>query len=334
MSPDAAERRERVLAALVAAGPAGVSGEALAEELACSRAAVHRHVEALRRDGLEVASAHDGYRLAEGADPVVPLLVVPRLRAPLAGPVTWLSETGSTNDELISLAREGAPEGTVVGRRPPERRAWPARAHLAGRARACAAGLGAAAARVAPVNAGLLPIVVAVGVADALAAREPAGDVRIIWPNDILVGGRKVAGILCEMSADQDRVAWAVAGIGINVRSAPDLDDARWTPGALSDRGDPPARADLLVSLLGHLGRRYTEWVDRRPGGHPRRLRGARRPRRAPGHGQPPRRGGRRLLRGHRRPRAAARAHRGRRAPARRRRGGAGLPLTRLRPRP
>lgn len=256
MSPDAAERRERVLAALVTAGPAGVSGEALAEQLACSRAAVHRHVEALRRDGLEVASAHDGYRLAAGADPVVAMLVAPRLAPPLAGPVIWLHETGSTNDELVLRARDGAPEGTVVGAdRQIAGRGRRGRSWLAARGHALLVSV-LLRPGVPPVDAGLLPIVVAVGVADAL-----GGDASIVWPNDILLGGRKVAGILCEMSADQDRVAWAVAGIGINVRSAPDLDDARWTPGALADRGEPPPRADLLVDLLDHLGRRYAEWV-------------------------------------------------------------------------
>ena len=257
MSPDAAERRERVLAALVTAGPAGVSGEALAERLDCSRAAVHRHVEALRRDGLEVASAHDGYRLAEGADPVVPMLVTPRLAAPLAGPVIWHAETGSTNDELIALARGGAPEGTVVGAdRQSAGRGRRGRTWLAARGHALLLSV-LLRPGVAPVDAGLLPIVVAAGVADAL-----GDDATIVWPNDILLGGAKVAGILCEMSADQEGVSWAVAGIGLNVRSAPGLDDARWSPGALADRGDPPARADLLVGLLGHLGRRYSEWVD------------------------------------------------------------------------
>lgn len=266
MTDAAAERRERVLAALVAAGTGGVSGETLAEELECSRAAVHRHVDALRRDGLAIASAHDGYRLAPDADPVVPLIVAPRLEAPLAGPVTWLRETGSTNDELIALARGGAPEGTVVGAdRQSAGRGRRGRSWLAAEGHALLVSV-LLRPGVPPVDAGLLPLVIAVGAADALAA-QTTEDVRIIWPNDILIGGRKVAGILCEMSADQDRVAWAVAGIGINVRSAPDLDDARWTPGALSDGGAPPARADLLVSLLGHVGRRYTEWVADGPAG-------------------------------------------------------------------
>lgn len=257
-----AERREHVLAALVRAGADGVSGEAIAADLGCSRAAVHRHVEALRRDGVAVEGGHDGYRLGDDADPVVPLLVAPRLRPPIAGPVEWLAETGSTNDIAMARARDGGPEGLVVG----------ADRQSAGRGRRGRSWLAASGHAllvsvllrpgVAPVDAGLLPLVVAVGAADALGP-----DARIVWPNDILLGGRKVAGILCEMSADQERVAWAVAGVGINVRSAPALEDARWEPGALSDFGPPPARADLLVSMLGALGRHYANWVGGDPAG-------------------------------------------------------------------
>lgn len=257
MTSETAERRERVLAALVTAGPEGVSGEALAERLGCSRAAVHRHVEALRREGTEVLSAHAGYRLADDADPVVASLVQPRLAPPLAGPVTWAAETGSTNDDLTSMAREGAPEGSIAG----------ADRQRAGRGRRGRTWLAAAGHAllvsvllrppVAPVEAGLLPLVVAVGTAEALGP-----DARIVWPNDILIGGRKVAGILCESSADHERVNWAVAGVGVNVRSAPDLDDARWSPGALSDTGEPPRRADVLVALMGALGARYAQWLD------------------------------------------------------------------------
>jgi len=256
VSATADARREEVLAALVRAGDAGVSGEAVAAALGCSRAAVHRHVEALRRQGFRVAGEQDGYRLDPEADPVVPALVAPRLAPPLAGPVTWRVETGSTNDDLTALARDGAPEGTVVG----------ADRQSAGRGRRGRSWLSASGHALlvsvllrpdlAPVDAGLLPVVVAAGAAEALGP-----DARIVWPNDILIGGRKVAGILCEMSADQERVAWAVAGIGVNVRSAPDLEDARWSPGALADLGGPPARADLLVDLLAALGRRYAEWT-------------------------------------------------------------------------
>jgi BirA family biotin operon repressor/biotin-[acetyl-CoA-carboxylase] ligase len=256
VSAGADRRREDVLAALVEAGPAGVSGETLAGVLGCSRAAVHRHVEALRAAGMEIAGEAGGYRLGADEDPVVPSLVAPRLVPPLAGPVTWLAETGSTNDDLIALAREGAPEGTVIGAdlqgagRGRRGRRW-----LAARGHALLVSV-LMRPSVAPVDAGLLPLVVAVGAAEAI-----GDDARIVWPNDVIIGRSKLAGILCEMSADQERVAWAVAGIGVNVRSAPGLDDARWRPGALGDGGAPPRRADLLVALLGAVGGRYADWV-------------------------------------------------------------------------
>lgn len=255
-SAEIAARRQSVLAALAEAGAHGVSGEALASTLGCSRAAVHRHVEALRREGVEVQSAHDGYRLGDAEDPVVASLVEPRLSPPLAGPVTWTAQTGSTNDDLTALARAGAPEGVIVGAdRQTEGRGRRGRSWEAGRGDALLVSVLLRPA-VAPIEVALLPVVVAVGAADALGP-----DARIVWPNDIVVDGGKVAGILCEMSADQDRVAWAVAGIGVNVRAAPYLEDPRWRPASLADGGPPPRRADLLVALMAAIGARYAAWT-------------------------------------------------------------------------
>jgi len=249
-------RRETVLAALVDAGADGVSGEVLAARLGCSRAAVHRHVDALRRSGIDVEGLHGGYRLGAGADPVIPARITPRLRPPIQGPVRWLADTGSTNDDVIAEARAGAPEGLVIG----------ADHQAAGRGRRGRRWVSAPGdailvsvllrPRVAPVDAGFLPIVVAVAAADALGP-----DARIKWPNDVLIGDRKVVGILCEMSADQEHVAWAVAGIGVNVAATPHLEDARWRAGALNESGVRRARGDVLVDLLNALGERYSDWI-------------------------------------------------------------------------
>lgn len=254
-------RREQVLAALAAQPGARVSGGAIARELGCSRAAVHRHVEALRAAGVPIDATRAGYVLDPAADPVIPAAVMPRLTAPLAGPVTWVPEIGSTNDDAAQMARDGAAEGTVVG----------ADHQTAGRGRRGRAWVdepGAALMftvilrpRVSPVDAGLLPLVVAVGLADALAAHA-VPDVEIAWPNDILAGGGKVAGILCELSADQERVTWAIAGMGINVGPVPHVPGARWTPGSLAALGARPARGDLLVSALGAIGQRYEAWME------------------------------------------------------------------------
>jgi BirA family transcriptional regulator, biotin operon repressor / biotin---[acetyl-CoA-carboxylase] ligase len=259
------DRRERVRAAIVAAGGERVSGESLARALGCSRAAIHRHVEALRREGLPVATGPGGYRLEGDADPVVPSLVQPRLAPPLAGPVRWHPSIGSTNDEATRLARAGAEEGLVVG----------ADHQSAGRGRRGRPWVDRPGDALmfslllrpplAPVDAGILPLLVAVGLADAL-GRATDAPVEIAWPNDVLMGGRKVAGILLELSADQERIAWAVAGIGVNVRSAPDIPDARWPPGALADAGAARPRGDLLVAVLTAVSARYRSLLADGPG--------------------------------------------------------------------
>ena len=107
--------REAVLAALRAAGATGLSGEALAQSLGVSRVAIGKHVAALREAGYEIeADPGVGYRLISVPDGPLPAEV-----APLLADASWMvltggGETGSTNDDARALAREGAPEGTVV----------------------------------------------------------------------------------------------------------------------------------------------------------------------------------------------------------------------------
>ena len=256
MSTETDERRERVLEALVRAGERGLSGQALAETLGCSRAAIHRHVEALRRTGLGIEGVHEGYRLAPGADPVVAGLVQAQLVAPL-GPVIWSQRTGSTNDDAVTAARAGAAEGLVIGTDFQESgRGRRGRTWLAEPGDALLFSI-LLRPEVSTADVGVLPIVAAVAVAEAL------GDATgIVWPNDILVDGRKVCGILCELSADETGTAWVVVGIGVNVRSAPRVDDGRWQAGAIGDASPAPRRADLLVGILRRLGERYREWLE------------------------------------------------------------------------
>jgi BirA family biotin operon repressor/biotin-[acetyl-CoA-carboxylase] ligase len=256
MSTDTDQRRETVLEALVLAGPAGISGQTLAERLECSRAAIHRHVETLRRHGVAIDGVHEGYRLGADADPIVPRLVQAALSGPIAGPVRWSPSTGSTNDDAVGEARTGAAEGMVIGtdfqtsgrgRRGREWHAEPGDAVL------CSVLLRPP---VSPAEVGVLPIIAAVSVAEALG--EGTG---IIWPNDIVIADRKVCGILCELSADESGVAWLVVGMGINVRGVPELGDARWVPGALAQAATTPSRHDVLVAVLRRLGDRYSEWL-------------------------------------------------------------------------
>ena len=197
---------------------------------------------------------------------VRPAEIEPRLRGEIVGPVIWMTQTGSTNDVCVVRARAGAAHGLVVGAdhqtqgRGRRGRSWD---DHPGHALTVSVLLRP---RLEPERIGLLPIVAAVAVADALAAAVEV-PVEIAWPNDVIVGGRKMAGILCEVSVAQTGVAWAVVGMGINVKSVPAVRDARWRPGCLADVGSLVTRPELLVLLLHALERRYADWLADGPAG-------------------------------------------------------------------
>jgi BirA family biotin operon repressor/biotin-[acetyl-CoA-carboxylase] ligase len=93
------------------------------------------------------------------------------------------------------------------------------------------------------------------------ACRQAGVDAAIKWPNDVLVGDRKVAGILTELSAEADAVHWVVLGIGVNLNSAAaDFpDDLRDVATSLAiERGQPVPRALFAAALLSTL----EQWLD------------------------------------------------------------------------
>ncbi|MDQ3091420.1 MAG: biotin--[acetyl-CoA-carboxylase] ligase [Actinomycetota bacterium] len=166
---------------------------------------------------------------------------------PLGRPRLHLRETSSTNDRARELAAAGAPHGTLVttsaqsAGRGRQGRSWSA---PSGGALLCSLVL-----RGAPR---LLPLAAAVATAEAT-GRENA---QIKWPNDILLEGRKVAGILVE---GRPQEGWAVCGIGINValRTAdlpPELHERAGTLGL-----EPADVEGILERLLATLARRLAD---------------------------------------------------------------------------
>jgi BirA family transcriptional regulator, biotin operon repressor / biotin---[acetyl-CoA-carboxylase] ligase len=166
--------------------------------------------------------------------------------------LTALDSVGSTNDEAMRLAETGAPEGTVV---------W-AHEQTGGRGRRgrrwvsplgnlyCSTILRPACA--AP-RAAELGFVAALAVADIVPAER---DVRVKWPNDVLVDGGKIAGILPESAIGQDgKAEHVVMGIGINVGFAPQLPDMRY-PGAMLG-GTVEAALEKLTAAL---AQRLADW--------------------------------------------------------------------------
>jgi BirA family biotin operon repressor/biotin-[acetyl-CoA-carboxylase] ligase len=166
----------------------------------------------------------------------------------------------STNDEACRLASDGAAEGTVVwahrqragrGRRGRQWQSPAGNLYFSAILRPAAP----------PAVAAQLSLVAAVAMADTLVGLLPDGTrVEQKWPNDVLVEGKKIAGILLESSGTAaDRVDWVAIGCGLNIAVAPD--DTALPATCLSAEGGTSADPKpVLMTLLGGLHRWCVEW--------------------------------------------------------------------------
>lgn len=243
--------------------PAGVSGAELAEQLHISRAAIWSRIEELRKLGYEIeAGPHFGYRLAGEPDALLADDLLARLgKTKIVGrDIHVFEETTSTNDVAEKLARDGVREGVVVF----------AESQTRGRGR-----LGRK--WVSPARKGLWFSILLrpnlrpqettqLTVASATALRraifsQTRLQPEIKWPNDILIGGKKVAGILTEMSAELDRVRHVIPGIGIDVNQDASEFPAELRKTATSlkiESGESLSRAALATTVLRELDREYS----------------------------------------------------------------------------
>ena len=255
---------EQIVAILREAG-GEVSSQTICLRLGVSRAAVWKQIEALRAGGYVIeACSRRGYRLASAPETPYASEVAPLLRTARVGrDCRYLPETESTNRDVASLAQGDAPEGVAVvaGRQSSGRgrmaRAWfsPPDVNLYFSL--------LLRPRVEPGRAASLPLVVGLAVAEALAALVPEVQTRIKWPNDILVGGRKICGILCEMQAETDCVRHIIPGIGVNVNVTREQ-----LPEELRDRatslrietGRTFSRAVVLAEILNRFEPLYDRW--------------------------------------------------------------------------
>lgn len=236
--------KERVLALLNAAAGEYCSGEEMSKVLGISRAAVWKAVEVLRNEGCVISSLpRKGYRLDELPDGVRPEVLAQALSGCRLGrEIVCLDTTDSTNSEVKRRAAAGAKEGLVVtaeeqaGGRGRRGRNFQS---LRGQGLYLSALLRPA---LPPATAVELTAYTAVAVCDGI---EVCCGVRpqIKWTNDIVLGGKKLCGILTEMEIEGESGAlnFVVVGIGVNVKQTP------------SDFG--PELSSIAISLESYLGR-------------------------------------------------------------------------------
>lgn len=263
--------RERVLALLRERQGEYCSGEAMSRLLGISRAGVWKAIEGLRQEGYVISSAPNrGYRLETSPD----LLSAGELSGALAGrligrALICLPTVDSTNSEVKRRAAGGAPEGLAVladgqtgGR---GRRGRPFQS-MPGKGLYCSVLLRPACP---PEELGQLTAWTAVAVCRAI--RDCCGaECGIKWTNDLILGGRKVCGILTELELEAESAAAlaVVAGIGINVGQTPADFGPELAPAATSlsqELRRPVRRAELAAALLRALDEMYAAFPAGKP---------------------------------------------------------------------
>lgn len=252
----------QILAALRSAENSGVSGADLSTKLGISRAAIWARIEELRKLGYDIeASPHLGYRLRNDPDLLVADDLIARLgkTSVIGRDIRVFEQTTSTNDVIEKLARDGVKEGVAVF----------AESQTKGRGR-----LGRQWS--SPTRKGLwlsillrpdlrpletTQLTVAAATALRRAIQQATGlRAEIKWPNDILFRGKKLVGILTELSAELDRVRHITLGIGVNVNQTaadfpPDL--RKLATSLRLETGRTVARAELATAILRELDHDY-----------------------------------------------------------------------------
>lgn len=259
------ELRKRLLDAFSKSGEEFLSGQHLADVVGCSRTAVWKHIEELRKEGFELeAVRRKGYRIIKVPEKITPNEILLGLQSKRLGQQIHYEESvHSTQKIALQLSLEGAPEGTVVI----------AEEQTSGRGRMARhwyspkySGIWMSIIlrpNLPPQKAPQLTLIVAVAAVQAiqeLTSVQP----EIKWPNDILINGKKITGILTELQAESDRINSVIIGIGMNVNQAIDdyPEEIRDIATSLFiESGEKVNRASMIKVLLEKLEYLYDLYI-------------------------------------------------------------------------
>ena len=254
--------RRKIIDFLKSNGNRFISGEEIANKLSISRAAVWKHIQILRKNGYEILSRENaGYMLEQSPDLLLPEEIQLNLNTKIIGKIFSYHDTiDSTNRIAKELAAANAVDGTVVV----------AEQQFGGKGRLgrsffspksksilCSVILRP---KFLPHEAAKCTLMTAVAVANAMIKFNFKPEIK--WPNDILYDGRKVVGILTEISAEISKVNYIVVGIGVNVNINRDEfpEELQKIAASLSEmKGEYISRVEFFRAMLEEFDKLYIE---------------------------------------------------------------------------
>lgn len=257
------EIRKKLLAAFSKANGDFISGQKISDLLGCSRTAVWKHIEDMRKEGFELEAVRKrGYRIIQAPDKISGNEIQLGLKTEKLGRNIIYKETvDSTQKIAYQLAYDGAVEGTVIV----------ADEQASGRGRLNRSwyspkGTGIWMSlilrpEIPPQQAPQLTLLTAVAVAQGI--QEATGLIpNIKWPNDILINNKKVVGILTELQAESDRINSVIIGIGINVNQLNFPDEIASIATSLAiEKGIKINRAKIIQHILLKIEKLYKEYL-------------------------------------------------------------------------
>lgn len=260
------EIRKKMLDAFTDSGESFLSGQHLAEIIGCSRTAVWKHIEELRKDGFQLeAIRKKGYRIIRTPEMITADEIRLGLQTSFIGQNIHYEESVESTQKIANrLANEQVPEGTVVI----------AEEQLSGKGRMgrpwhSPKYTGIWMSLILRPNIPLpkapqLTLLTAVSVVQAI--EEVTGLHPVIkWPNDILLNGKKLTGILTEMQAEADQIHSIIIGIGINANQ--ELADFPSELHSIAtslaiEKGERISRAALIRSIFKHFEKLYLIYLE------------------------------------------------------------------------
>lgn len=238
-----------------------MSGEEISKKLGISRSAVWKHIKALKEEGYDIESVNKkGYRLKEKPmDLLSSQNINHELKTKFIGKNIIHFETiDSTNTYSKSIAMK-EPEGTVVISEEQTKgrgrlgRIWDSKAHE---------GIWMSIILkpdILPYKSTFLTIIAGASIAKAL--NDLGIKVGIKWPNDIILNGKKLCGILTELSAEIERINYIVLGIGMNVKNKDFPSDIENIATSLYKEGYEISRVDIVRCILCELEKNYIRYI-------------------------------------------------------------------------
>ena len=237
-----------------------VSGTKIAEEIGSSRSEVWRLIQQLRSLGVDVAGhPATGYQLKSVPDLLLPEILAPLIRGTIfENHLHHFYKIGSTNTVAMEAAASGAPEGSV----------FLAEEQTAGRGRGAhtwesprSAGIYCSVVlrpQLPPVDVLVMALGAGLAVRSALEQLIPGTRADLKWPNDVLIHGKKICGILAEMNAEATRVRYVVIGIGMNVNHSSFPEELQNQATSLRlVTGNEWSRVEVTAALLKSVEREY-----------------------------------------------------------------------------